>query len=451
MATFIGDSSSNSLGGTTGDDLIQGNAGNDTLDGLAGADTLEGGAGNDWLVMDSVSDVVIELADAGSDTVYIEFASSAYTLPTYIEHLYSAGATALVYGNSSSNIISGNYQSDTLHGLAGNDSLLGEENGDLLYGGDGNDFLQGETDYTLYWNAGNDTLYGGQGDDFLAGFGGDDLIYGGDGDDVVFGGDLEFNNTPWGSDTLYGGAGNDLVEAGDNIPYEAAPDYLSGGSGNDTLAGHCGDNTLEGGSGSDTYVIFLYESSNVIIETGNDIDTVQSMVNWTLGSRLENLEMLYDFDTNGYGNAAANLITGSTGKNQLGGGGGADTLIGGDGDDSLKGGLGNDSLDGGEGSDRFIFDTAASAGNVDHISSFTVGSDRIRLDDAVFGALGTGYLSAATFRVGSSAQDADDRIVYDNETGTLYYDADGNGAGSAIAFAVLVDKAALTQWSVQVY
>ena len=59
------------------------------------------------------------------------------------------------------------------------------------------------------------------------------------------------------------------------------------------------------------------------------------------------------------------------------------------------------------------------------------------LDDAVFTGLSMGALPAGAFVVGTAAQDADDRIIYDQATGKLWFDADGNGAGAAILFATL--------------
>ncbi len=123
-----------------------------------------------------------------------------------------------------------------------------------------------------------------------------------------------------------------------------------------------------------------------------------------------------------------------------------DTLNGGNGNDTLIGGAGNDALNGGVGTDFFRFESALSAAtNVDTIAGYSVADDTIQLSRGVFTAFGAnGALSAAAFRSGTSALDADDRIIYDSATGHIYYDADGNGAGAQILFAQVTAGLALT-------
>uniref|UniRef100_UPI00193E7DC2 hypothetical protein n=1 Tax=Acidovorax sp. ST3 TaxID=2219062 RepID=UPI00193E7DC2 len=89
--------------------------------------------------------------------------------------------------------------------------------------------------------------------------------------------------------------------------------------------------------------------------------------------------------------------------------------------------------------DTFVFDTALNPGsNVDRIADFSVVDDTIWLDNAVFSALGApGALDAAAFHVGTAAHDADDRIIYDTDSGVLSYDTDGSGQGAAVQFAQL--------------
>ena len=108
------------------------------------------------------------------------------------------------------------------------------------------------------------------------------------------------------------------------------------------------------------------------------------------------------------------------------------------------------SCSGGAGGDAFVFTAALGGGNIAALPDFAVGSDRIYLDDAVFGALTPGALNPNAFRVGSAAADADDRIVYNSVTGALLYDADGNGAAAAVQFATLHEGLALTASDFQV-
>jgi len=63
------------------------------------------------------------------------------------------------------------------------------------------------------------------------------------------------------------------------------------------------------------------------------------------------------------------------------------------------------------------------------------------LSKSVMPALGrTGTLTADAFFASATApqgSDSNDRVLYNTSTGTLFYDADGSGAISAIAIAVL--------------
>jgi Ca2+-binding RTX toxin-like protein len=122
-------------------------------------------------------------------------------------------------------------------------------------------------------------------------------------------------------------------------------------------------------------------------------------------------------------------------------------LSGGAGSDVITGGLGNDILSGGTGADFFVFNAVLSAANnVDMITDFTARDDTIRLENAIFTALTrTGTLNANFFRLGTAAADNNDYIIYDENSGSLWYDADGNGAGAQVLFATLTNNETLTR------
>jgi Ca2+-binding RTX toxin-like protein len=153
------------------------------------------------------------------------------------------------------------------------------------------------------------------------------------------------------------------------------------------------------------------------------------------------------------GNGGADKLEGWSGNDQLNGGAGNDTLNGGGGLDSLDGGSGldilagkggQDTLTGGLNADKFVFDTALGATNVDTITDFKVsGADKILLDDDIFSRLGvTGTaagvtLAAGRLQLGTVALEANDRIIYDQTSGALYYDSDGTGVAAQVQFAIL--------------
>jgi serralysin len=154
------------------------------------------------------------------------------------------------------------------------------------------------------------------------------------------------------------------------------------------------------------------------------------------------------------GTAGANTLIGQGNNDILSGQSGKDRLYGNGGNDKLHGGLGNDTLSGGAGLDIFVFDTKLSKTNklnkqqnLDRISDFTVADDTIHLKKSVFSKIAkTGLLTKSAFYAGtkSAAHDANDRIVYNKNTGALLYDKDGTGAAEAIQIATLSTKLGLT-------
>ena len=134
--------------------------------------------------------------------------------------------------------------------------------------------------------------------------------------------------------------------------------------------------------------------------------------------------------------AAADTISGAGGDDRLDGGGGNDTIQGGDGNDALYGSAGNDVLTGGAGADRFAFTASLDAStNVDQITDFAPNADRFFLRRLIFTSVPAGTLPSAQLRLGSVAQDADDRIIYDRNSGYVFYDPDGTGPSARVLFA----------------
>jgi Ca2+-binding RTX toxin-like protein len=136
------------------------------------------------------------------------------------------------------------------------------------------------------------------------------------------------------------------------------------------------------------------------------------------------------------------------GSDMMLGNGGDDHLAGGAGKDTLNGGLGSDTLNGGNGQDHFRFTDALGNTNVDYIINFNAADDTIGLSNTIFQGIGAdgNTLAASKFKMYGKGDklDADDRIIYVQSSGDLFYDADGNGAQGAVKFAHLEGAPALT-------
>ena len=56
----------------------------------------------------------------------------------------------------------------------------------------------------------------------------------------------------------------------------------------------------------------------------------------------------------------------------------------------------------------------------------------------MFTQLSTGLLLSSHFHIGTAAATPDQYIIYDDQTGNLFYDRDGIGPAQKVLFAVLV-------------
>ena len=254
-----------------------------------------------------------------------------------------------------------------------------------------------------------------------------------------------------GNDTIHGRDGKDVIDGQQDSDYlygDDGDDHLNGGADNDVLIGGAGKDTLDGGTGNDTAMYNSLYTRVVVKLAGAAAANV--VIDGHLEDTVVNVENIYGGHAGDAltGDGHANVLFGYGGNDKLNGAGGADILNGGDGKDVLSGGAaadlldggkGNDTLVGGKGHDTFVFNSALKK-NVDIIKDFSVG-DEIRLSHHIFSAIAVG--SHHFFAVGA-AHHAGDHIIYHADTGDLFYDADGNGAGGAVRFAHLANHHALT-------
>ncbi len=329
---IIGTSVIDRIAGGAGNDILIGEAGSDRLDGGTGADTMAGGFGDDVYVVDNSGDIVTEnYVNEGIDTVY---SSITYALPDNVDNLTLTGTDAIdAVGNSLYNVLIGNVAQNTLEG------------------GGGNDYLDG--------GAGADTLIGGAGADTYVV---DDV------GDVV----IDKGANRYGVDRLYSSVTYTLPSSVEWLTLTGTADidgtgnrvnnWLVGNSGNNTLDGGANDDLMEGGLGDDTYVVD--DVGDWVTEyAGEGNDSIQSSIDYSLSTYIENLTLIGRRDINGAGNGFDNVLIGNSGKN---------TLSSYAGNDYLDGGIDADILIGGTGNDTYVFNRG-------------YGADVIQEDDATPG------------------------------------------------------------------
>jgi len=386
------------LYGGAGADVLQGGAGQDRLEGGTGADILQGDDGNDIYVVQESGDVIREAAGQGTADQVLAAVSFTLAADVDVERLAttSAGGTTAINltGNARAQDITGNAGANTLHSGGGA--------ADVLRG------LGGDDTYRVFHAGDVIVEAAGQGRDRAVAA----ISFALAADDHI---EVMTTNGATGTAAI-SLTGNGLAQG---ITGNAGANVLSDGGG-------AGADTLTGLAGNDIYVV--RNAATRIVETAGQgtADRVAAGVSFGLAAD-DNIEQMATTSAGGTtainltGNAAAQTIFGNAGANRLNGLGG------------------NDTLTGGPGADSFVFSTALGSGNIDTITDFNVAADTIRLENAIFSGLVAGTLAAAAFRANSTglAGDASDRILYETDTGNLYFDRDGLGGAAGIRFAVL--------------
>jgi serralysin len=78
----------------------------------------------------------------------------------------------------------------------------------------------------------------------------------------------------------------------------------------------------------------------------------------------------------------------------------------------------------------------------DTITDYNVLADRIEVDNAVFVGLAAGALTAFAANITGTATGAFAQIIYETDTGALWFDSNGTGANGQTHFATLDTKPA---------
>ncbi|MDP2206520.1 MAG: type I secretion C-terminal target domain-containing protein [Alphaproteobacteria bacterium] len=401
-----GNALDNHIKGNDGRNTLWGGDGNDTIDGGLGADRMIGGTGDDTYIVDNTDDVIQEFFGEGIDTVE---SSVSYTLSSHVENLVLTGeANINGTGNGLDNVLTGNAGVNILSGGDGNDTLDGGEGADTMIGGSGNDVYyvdnaldviidsSGTSDKvfssvsyvlpngieileltdifsnTATGNALVNTLIGNSGDNRLDGGLGADTMMGGVGNDTYVVDNIndvvieDPTNTGTPLDFTYvvgtitiivvSSVQLDIIESSvtytlpDNVEVLRLTGTASvdafGNDGDNILAGNAGTNTLAGGLGDDYYII-TDNKDRVIEDVGEGIDTVATIITYTLPVNIERLILIPGAgNINGTGNSLNNYLEGNEGIN---------TLSGGLGNDIYKVGLGDVVIEGaGQGTDAVI-------------------------------------------------------------------------------------------------
>lgn len=348
-----------------------------------------------------------EIVNGGGNTIQLTAGDDIFDINAYGlgPHSSPDGFTIVaqsgddsITGSSANDTLMGGYGADVLDGGAGVDTAsfadaaygsfrISLADQSLNTGAALGDTYTGIENITL--SRGNDIAYGDANVNVIMGQNGNDKLFGMDNDDRLFGEN--------GTDILFGGNGADVLNGGAGFDYAAYDDAAY----------------------ADFAVFLSSPSLNTGVAAGDTFSDIEGLI-------------LSSGNDTGWGNAAANYIYGRAGS------------------DTIAGLAGNDTLFGELGGDTFLFNTRPnSTTNRDTIADFESGSDLIGLARRYLGeaedTLGNVRLYEGDGITGRDVRAHIGAVLFDSETGALYYDADGAGAGAAIHFVTLTNVINLEQ------
>lgn len=415
-ATLTG-TSTYSLTGDAGNNVLTGNSGNNTITGGGGNDTIIGGLGNDSIDAGADNDTIIWNANNASNSNSNSGADGHDVVDggtgtdTFVINGSAADETYRIYTRADW-VALGNGGGG--HSAAANTEIVVTRNGT------GNSQVVAELrnveELVINTGAGNDSVI------VSGNFDPTHLAYntihinGGDGDDTVDMSGLTSDHRI----VFHGGGGNnevigtlrpqDVVDNETNGP----PTDQGGSNGTGDSGNNNGDGTDQnqgGGSGGDDQCAGDYHghSEGMPIPT----DQVPSLPLQPIGTEAADVMI---------GTEGADVLSGLGGDDLILGNDGADTIKAGAGDDLVKGGAGDDVILGNEGNDDLF------GGSGNDLITGDAGNDRLFGDDGndvLEGGAGgdTVYGGAGDDRIIANVADGDDTYWGDAGEDTLDYSA----------------------------